>query len=85
MEDVLVVCTCSLLVLRVVIFHKILITRTLFMPGMCSNALAFASANENAAFALAFYCHEMDAFALAFVFDSFAFAIALAFDSNAFD
>ena len=52
--------------------------------GLCSNAPAFASANANAAFALAFAfdCHVMDAFALAFAFDSSAFA--LAFDLNAF-
>ena len=75
----------SLFVLRVLIFHKILITHTLFIPGMCSNALAIASANAAFALAIAFDCHAMDAFALAFVFDSFAFAIALAFDSNAFD
>ena len=36
-----------------------------------------------AAFALAFDCPVMDAFALAFAFDSSAFAFAL--DSNAFD
>ena len=51
------------------------------LPGLCSNALASA----NAVFAFAFDCHVMDAFALAFAFDSSAFAIALAFDSNAFD
>ena len=39
-------------------------------PGLCSNALAFASANAAFALALAFDCHVMDAFALAFAFDS---------------
>ena len=54
--------------------------------GLWSNAFACASANANATFvlALAFHCPVVDAFALAFVFDSFAFAIAFAFDSNAF-
>ena len=57
----------------------------MYIAGLCSNA--FASANENAAFALAlaFDCPVVDAFALAFAFDSSAFALALAFDSNAFD
>ena len=50
---------------------------------MCSNA--FANASANAAFALAFDCPVVDAFALAFAFDSSAFAFALAFDSNALD
>ena len=45
----------------------------------------FANANAAFALAIAFDCHVMDAFALAFAFDSSAFAIALAFDSNAFD
>ena len=45
--------------------------------GLCSNV--FASANT--AFALAFDCHVVDAFAIAFTFDSSAFA--LAFDSAA--
>ena len=53
------------------------------------NALAFANASANAAFApaLAFDSPVTTAFALAFAFDSsaFAFALALAFDSNAFD
>ena len=43
----------------------------MFLPN-CSNALAFDSS-------------AVDAFALAFAFDSAAFALALAFDSNAFD
>ena len=51
----------------------------MWIPGLCLNALAFASAN--AAFALAFDSPVMPAFALAF--DSSAFA--LAFDSDAFD
>ena len=49
------------------------------IPGLCSNACA----NANAAFALAFYSPMVDAFTLAYAFDSSAFAIAL--DSNAFD
>ena len=55
------------------------------IPGLCSNALAFANASANAAFALvlAFNSSAMAAFALAFAFDSSAFA--LAFDSNAID
>ena len=64
-------------------------SRSLIMhvPGLCSNALAFANASANAAFAfaLAFDSFAADAFALAFAFDSSAFAFALAFDSNAFD
>ena len=51
------------------------------VPGLCSNAFAFASAIAAFALALAFDCPAADAFALAF--DSSAFA--LAFDSNAFD
>ena len=51
--------------------------------GLCSNALAFANASANAAFALALDSPVTAAFALAF--DSSAFAFALAFDSNAFD
>ena len=49
--------------------------------------IEFASANANSAFAfaLAFDCPVVDAFALAFAFDSSAFALALVFDSNAFD
>ena len=54
-------------------------------PGLFSNALAFANASANAAFALAFDSPVTAAFALAFAFDSSAFAFALAFDSNAFD
>ncbi len=50
-----------------------------------SNAFAFASANTNAAFALAFDCIVVDAFACAFSFDSSAFAIAHVFYSNSFD
>ena len=53
------------------------------ISGLCSNALAFASAN--AAFALAFDSPVTAVFALAFAFDSSAFAFALAFDSNAID
>ena len=55
--------------------------------GLCSNALAFANASANAAFALAlaFDSPVTAAFALAFAFESSAFAFALAFDSNAFD
>ena len=53
--------------------------------GLWSNTFAFASANASFLLALAFHCPVVDAFALAFVFDSFAFAIAFAFDSNAFD
>ena len=49
------------------------------LPGLCSNALAFASANAAFALALAFDCHVMDAFAF------YSFAFALAFDSNEFD
>ena len=50
--------------------------------GLCSNALSFANASANAAFALAlaFDSPVMAAFALAFAFDSSAFAFALAFD-----
>ena len=61
--------------------------RDQYTAGLCSNALAFANASANAAFALAlaFDCPGMTAFALAFAFDSSAFAFALAFDSNAFD
>ena len=55
------------------------------VPGLCSNALAFANASANAAFAFALDSFAADAFALAFAFDSSAFAFALAFDSNAFD
>ncbi len=53
--------------------------------SLCSNAFAFANVSANAAFALAlaFDCHVMASFALAFSFDEFAFA--LAFDSTAFD
>ena len=51
--------------------------------GLCSNALAFANASANAAFALAFDSPVTTAFALAFAFDLSEFA--LAFDSNAFD
>ena len=47
-------------------------------PGLCSNAFA----NAAFLFALAFDCPVMDAFALAFAFDSSAFAFALAFDST---
>ena len=54
------------------------VIRPVLDSGLCSNALGFASANANAAFALVFDCHVMDAFALAY--DSSAFAIALAFD-----
>ena len=52
-----------------------------------SNAFAFASANTNPAFALAFAfdCTVVDAFARAFSFDSSAFAITHVFDSNSFD
>ncbi len=64
----------------------------MFQPGLCSNALTFANASANAAFALAlaFDSPVTAAFALAFdssafAFDSSAFAFALAFDSNAFD
>ena len=39
-----------------------------YIPGLCSNAFAFASANANAA--LAFHCPVMDAFALVFAFDN---------------
>ena len=53
------------------------------ISGLCSNALAFASANAAFAFALALDSLAADAFALSFAFDSPAFA--LAFDSNAFD
>ena len=55
------------------------------IAGLRSNALTFANASVNAAFALAFAFDSpaMAAFALAFAFDSTAFAIA--FDSNAFD
>ena len=47
-----------------------------------SNAFAFASANTNPAFALAFAfdCTVVDAFARAFSFDSSAFAITHVFD-----
>ena len=57
------------------------------VPGLCSNALAFANASANSAFVLALDSFAADAFArsLAFAFDSSAFAFALAFDSNAFD
>ena len=55
------------------------------IPGLCSNAFAFVSANAAFALALAFDCPAADAFVLAFAFDSSAFALALAFDSNAFD
>ena len=52
------------------------------MPSrLSSNALAFANASANAAFALSFDSCVMAAFSLAFAFDS----SALAFDSNAFD
>ena len=49
---------------------------------MCSNALAFANASANAAFALvlAFDSSMMAAFAIAFSFYSSAFAFVLAFD-----
>ena len=61
-------------------------SRSRLPPGLCSNALAFANASANAAFALAlaFDSPVMAAFALAFAFDSSAFAFTLAFDSNAF-
>ena len=42
----------------------------------------FANANEAIAFAIAFDCPVVDAFALAFAFDSSALAIALVFDSG---
>ena len=42
---------------------------------LCSNALAFANASGNAAFALAFDSPVTAAFSLAFVFDSSAFAL----------
>ena len=53
---------------------------TRVISGLCSNALANASAN--AAFAFVFDSPVMAAFA--FAFDSSAFAFALSFDSNAF-
>ena len=57
------------------------------VPGLYSNASAFAlvSANAAFAFALAFDCPEVGAFAFALAFESKTFAFALAFDSNAFD
>ena len=60
--------------------YSVYIYYPFYMAGLCSNA--FASANS--AFALAFDCPVVDAFALdssAFALDSNAFAL----DSNAFD
>ena len=42
--------------------------QTIYIPRLCSNAFACKRANANAAFALAFDCPVVDAFALAFAF-----------------
>ena len=55
------------------------------IAGLCSNALTFANASANAAFALALAFDSPVMAAFAFAFDSSAFSFALAFDSNEFD